>query len=276
MRNQILIVSLALLCFSATSYSQSLYFSGPVSNSLAYVKVFDDTAWATLSNVSCLSTQKSWSVNASYQLRFNMEELSTRVASLVAPTKYGTFAALLFQSGYSKSNYSRYALSYSRLFGDKISAGFQFNYLTHQLENSALVGNLYSSLGITVQTTESIDIGVFIQNAEQAKLNYYETEYIIPSFFNIALRWSTVSHFLIIGEFEKETEHDPVYKTAVQFSFKDKLMVRGGVKGKPVEFTFGAGCQLSRIAIDVGFSHHQELGLTSSAGISYLFNRKKP
>jgi len=275
MKNQTLIVYVAMLCIYLPSFSQTLNYSGPVSNSLGNVKVFDDSPWATLSNVATLVQQQSLSVGAAYQLRFNMNELSIRAATLVCPTKYGTVSGLLFQSGYSKSNYSRYALSYSRLFGEKVAAGLQFNYLNHQIEAADLVGGFYSSLGITVQTTSTLMVGVFIQNPEQAKLNYNETEYLMPSFFNVALRWSATSHFMVITEFEKQLEYAPVYKCAVQFNFKNKLFVRGGLKGNPVEFTFGGGFHIAGLAIDVGFSHHQQLGLSSGAGLAYSFHHKK-
>ncbi len=266
---------MAMLCCCMLSISQSADYPGPVSQSLAYVKVFDKTPWASLSNVAGLAQQQYLSAGVAYQLRFNIEELSSRVATVIVPTKYGNVSGLIFQSGYSKSNYSRYALSYSRLFGSKIAVGFQYNYLTHHIAEADRAEGLYSSFGITIQTTNTLMLGVFIQNPEQSKITYYETSYTIPGYFNAALCWSAYPHFLIITEFEKEVEYAPVYKSGVQFNFKDKLFIRGGIKGQPVEFTFGAGFHSYKLAVDIGFSHHQQLGLTSGAGIIYSFKPKE-
>ncbi len=121
--------ALILLCglFGSHLYlqAQSLDYSGPVSSSLAFTKVFDDSPWASLNNIASLAQHNQLSVGAAYQMRFNMEELSARAATVVFPSRYGTFAALVFQNGYSKSNYSRYALSYSRVFGHNLQSGFQ-------------------------------------------------------------------------------------------------------------------------------------------------------
>jgi len=257
------------------TYAQTLQYSGPVSTSMAHVRVLDASAWATLTNVSNLATHKLVSVGAAYQLRFNLEELSSRAATFVVPTSYGTCSALLLQSGYQKSHYNRYALSYSRLFGSKVAVGFQYNYLSHYLEGADRSDAFYLALGLKVHTTEMWTIGVFIQNPEQSKIAYTNTSYALPTFFNVAVQWSAASHFMMITEFEKEIEHDLVLKTGMQFNFNNKVMVRGGLKAKPVEFTFGSGFQFGGLGIDVGFSHHQQLGLTSSAGLTYAFNHKK-
>ncbi len=255
--------------------AQSLDYSGPVSTSMGFVKVFDESPWASLSNTSNLAMLKGFSVGASYQMRFNMDELSSRAATLALPTALGTFGGLVFQSGYSKSSYSRYGFSYSRLFGDKVAAGLQFNYLTHQLESADRAHAFYSSLGLNFFISDNWGVGVYIQNPEQAKISYLDTDYALPTFFNAAIRWSPSEHFVFVTELEKQLEYDMIYKTGLQFNFKDRLFVRGGIKGKPIEFTFGGGFNLAGLSIDVGFAHHQQLGITSGAGLSYSFHRKQ-
>lgn len=263
------------MLFCGRLFSQSLDYSGPVSTSMAFVKVFDDSPWAGLANTSNLAMLKGFSVGASYQMRFNMDELSARAASLALPTRLGTFGGLVFQNGYSKSSYSRYGFSYSRLFGKKVSAGLQFNYLSHQIEGADRAGAFYSSLGLNFLISANWGVGVFIQNPEQASINYQVSDFALPTFFNTAVRWSPSAHFLLVIELEKQLEYEMVYKTGLQFNFKERLFVRGGVKGKPVELTFGGGFHLGGLSIDVGFAHHQQLGMTSGAGLSYSFHRKK-
>ncbi len=264
-----------LFCCSNLS-AQSLDYSGPISSSMGFVKVFDSSPWAGLNNVANLSARTRFAVAASYQMRFNMDELSSRAATLLAPTGLGNFAATIFQSGYAKSNYSRYGLSYSRLFGQKVAAGLQFNYLSHHIEAADNANTFYTGLGLNFNISEQWDVGVYIQNPEQASLEYEETLYQVPTFFNAACLWSPSSHFIMVAELEKQLEYDMVYKTGLQFNFKDKLFLRGGIKGQPVEMTFGGGVRLAGFSIDVGFAHHQQLGLTSGAGLSYSFNHKRP
>jgi hypothetical protein len=257
-------------------HAQSLDYSGPVSSSLAFVKVFDSSSWANLNNVANLAKAERLKVGAAYQMRFNMDELSSRAATLVVPSHYGTFSGVVFQSGYSKSNYSRYGLAYSRLFGEHFNAGFQFNYLSHHIEGADRADAFYASLGLGFKISNGFEFGVYVQNPEQGKIKYQDDEYALPTYFNTALKYSIASRFMAVFEVEKQLEYDLVYKTALEFSFKDKLFVRGGVNGKPVELTFGGGFHIAGLAIDVGFAHHQQLGITSGAGLTYsLFKKKK-
>ena len=275
MTKSTLILLLGLYSLQFSIHAQSLDYSGPVSSSLAFTKVFDDSPWASLSNTANLSAYQNISVGAAYQMRFNMDELSSRAATLVLPSRVGTFSGLVFQTGYSKSNYSRYGLAYSRLFGENVKVGMQFNYLSHQIEAADRADAFYASLGLGFTISESFELGVYIQNPEQGKIKYQDNEYALPTFFNTAVKYSIASRFMSVVEVEKQLEHNLVYKAALQFSFKDKLFVRGGVKGQPVELTFGGAFHIAGLAIDVGFAHHQQLGITSGAGLTYSFKKKQ-
>lgn len=263
-----------MLLLSFTVHSQMLDFSGPVSMAMASIKSFDQSSWSSLNNIANLANHQKISLSASYGRRFNMEELSSRAANAILPTKLGSFSGLILQSGYTKSNVSRYAFGYSRSFGNMVDAGLQFNFLTHQILASDRSDAFYSSLGVNMKMSQSTSLGVYIQNPEQNKISYANEEYELPTYFDIGLKWSAGSHFMFLLEFEKELNTSPVYKTAVQFNFKERLFIRSGVKSNPSEFTFGGGFCLASLIIDVGFSMHQQLGTTSSAGISYVINRK--
>lgn len=268
------IIAFLSLIFSCNTLAQTLDYSGPISSSLAYMKVFDDSPWAALSNAANLAYSENLATGIGYQMRFNMSELSSRTGVMVLPSSYGTFAGLIYQSGYSKSNYNRYALSYSRAFGNKISAGLQFNYLTHQIEGADRADAFYTSLGIGYYISESFELGVFIQNPEQSKMNYGGYDYSLLTYFNTAVKYTATDNVLIIAELEKEQEQTLVFKTGCQIDFNNRLAVRAGIKGQPLELTVGGGFKHSGLTIDVGFAHHPQLGLTSGAGLYYSFNRK--
>jgi hypothetical protein len=254
--------------------AQTIDYSGPVSSSLGYVKVFDNSHWAGLGNVANLAHQTNPSLGAAYQMRFNMSELSSRTGVFVLPSSFGTLSALIYQSGYSKSNYNRYGLSYSRTFGDNVAAGLQFNYLSHQVEGADRAGGFYSSLGIVYALSSSFDLGVFIQNPEQGTINYIDEAYSIPTYFNTGIRYRPSGSVTIMAELEKEQEQDIIFKSGIEFSFKDRLALRAGFTGQPIELTFGGGLNFSGLTIDFGFSHHPQLGLTSGVGLRYSFNQQ--
>ncbi|WP_430811698.1 MULTISPECIES: hypothetical protein [unclassified Carboxylicivirga] len=274
MVKKVSIVSCLLTCVFVLSAQVSDY-DGPVNTALGHTRVFDESVWAGLNNVSNLAHHSHLSLGAGYQLRFNMTELSTRAAVLTWPTQYGVFSGLVLQSGYSKSNITRAGVSYSRLFGDFLAAGLQFNYLTHQVQGARSGNAVYTSAGLLFSITPNLDGGIFVHNPEQGKLNYGDERYALPTFFNAACRFQPSSRIMLVLEVEKDLDNDVAYKLGLQLGFLDRLFVRGGINAQPVEMTFGGGYELGGLSIDVGFAHHQQLGLTSGAGISYRFNKKR-
>jgi hypothetical protein len=124
-----------------------------------------------------------------------------------------------------------------------------------------------------IQATEVLKVGFLAQNAEQSTLDYGDRSEKIPTVFNAGLQWQ-FSDVKIITEIEKEIDFDPVYKTGLELKIKEIVFVRGGMSGRPVTVTFGAGVLFSNFSVDAGFSHHQTLGMSSAVGISYRLIQK--
>jgi len=274
--NKLIFTLLVLLsqCFT-TGISQDLNFSGPVSQSLANIRSVDQSNWAVFNNPAALSGFESLNIAGSYQTRFQLNELSSRSISTVWPNKYGVFSGAVLQSGYTKSLLSRYLISYSRGFGRSTTAFLQYNFLTHHIEGAERSDGSYSCLGIQQLVSEAVQVGVLIINPEQAEISYAGTAYSLPTLFNVGMVWTNANWVKVYVEAEKELEHDPVYKAAVELAINKRLHIRSGIKGQSIEYTFGAGVVFTNIGVDVGFLYHQQLGLTSGIGISYSFNRSK-
>ncbi len=260
---------------SSTCWGQDINSVGPANVALGGVKSIDPSNWAALTNVANLALQTELSAGISYQRKFQLSELSLRMATVNYPRKLGVLTGLVLQSGFEKSLLSRYAFSFSRSFGSKVSAGLQFNYLTHQIEGAELVDAFYSSIGILIQPTSSIHLAAFVQNPEQGTIRYYDSVFYLPSSFCLGIQWSADPHVLILVELEKESDRAPIYKTGVQFNFKNQLFLRTGLSAKPATFAFGGGFRYNFIVIDVAFANHAPLGLTSSFGLSFFIGNSK-
>lgn len=272
--NKLIFTLLVLLsqCFT-TVKAQNLNFSGPVSQALANIRSIDKSNWAVFNNAAALVSFESLNIAVSYQARFQLNELSSRSISTVWPNKYGIFSGAVLQSGYTKSLLSRYLVSYSRGFGKSTAAFLQYNYITHHIEGADRSDGSYSCLGLQQSVSKAVQVGVLIINPEQADITYAGSTYSLPTLFNVGLVWTNNDWVKVFVEAEKELEHDPVYKAAVELAIIKRLHIRSGIKGQSIEYTFGAGLAFSNIGVDVGFLYHQQLGLSSGIGISYSFNR---
>lgn len=268
------IVSLLLIIHVQNIFAQDLNYTGPISHSMAKTKTMDHTVWSVLSNASNTAYIKHTTIAASYQMPHSIKELSSRAIVAVYPCELGNFSGLINQNGYHKSQLSKYALSYSRSFGENYSAFLQFNYINHKIINSNSSDAFYSSLGMSIKASEVLQIGIYIQNPEQSKISYSSYSFALPSYFNAGLEWRVGSAIRILGEIEKKLDHPTNYKIASQFAMRERLFVRFGINGKPSLFTFGAGFVIKQLQFDAGFSYHQQLGTTSGIGIAYAFHKK--
>ena len=266
---------ICILSFVASSlFSQDLQFNGPVNTALADIKTIDHSPWAVFNNAASLTSESQSGLAASYQARFNIEELSTRAISGFYSGNFGIISGGVLQSGYSKSLLSRYLLSFSRKFGNSTSAFFQYNLITHHIETADKSIASYSAFGLQQKITSEIYLAVLISNMEQSKINYGNIDFDLPSQFSIGLMWTNEEWVKVFAEAEKELNLSSVFKGAVEMAISDFLYLRAGIKGEPVEFTFGSGFNWTRLNIDIAFKYHQQLGVTSIAGISYSFNKK--
>jgi len=254
---------------------QDVNIIGPQNMALGQIRSIDHSNWAVLTNGANLAFQKKISAGISYQRKFELAALSSRIAAVNYPNKFGALNGLVIQSGLEKSSVSRYGLGYSRSFGQKVAAGVQFNYLVHQIEGAELADAFYASAGVVIQPSPSIHLAAFVQNPEQGSIRHYETDYYLPSLFCIGVQWSADPHVLILVELEKEQGYPPLYKSGIQFNFKDHVFVRTGISAKPVNFSFGGGFHYKLLVVDVGFVHHTILGLTSSFGLSFFIGSSK-
>lgn len=273
MNKPLLILMLFLFFDLGNAISQDLSFNGPVGLALANVRTLDGSPWAVYNNAASLADVEDIVCAASYQIRFNLDELSARSLCAIWPNKYGIVSAGVLQNGFSKSLLSRYMLGYSRGFGKSTSAFLQYNFITHNIEGSGSAKGFYSALGLRQTVTKELMLGVLIVNPEQSDITYYSMSYALPTLFVAGLQWTNNAWVRVLAETEKELDRVPVYKGAVEMAVNKQFFLRCGIKGRPVEFSFGSGYSFSHFNIDIGFLYHQQLGLSSGLGIIYTFKR---
>ncbi len=266
----VLILNGIFLSITTIASSQNYTYRGPVSTSLGSNSTTDDSPWAVFSNfsISCFSKQNS--IGISCERRYNIEELNTRTLVGNFRTKYGQISASILQDGPGYNLFGKYNLAYSRLFGSKLAVGLQYNYLTHQIEGSELSKSAYSSVGFTYASSSSLTIGILIQNPELAKIKYGNSQFNIPSLFNIGIKWQAIEIFNLRAEVENSLHQHSIYKVGFETEFVKTLEVRLGINTSPQPYSIGAGYAYKKIHLAVSINLHSQLGVTSSGAISYL------
>ncbi len=255
--------------------AQDFNYSDASSLSLGQVKATERSIFSVMANPAGLTGVKSPGIAVSYVSPYNIRKLSSRSVTGTMPSQYGHFSLLFTQSGYSLSLLNRYGFSYARQFGKHVSAALMFNALTHKLNGTEIYSGFFSVIGVQLFPSNTVDVGIYIQNIEQSKISYPDQSVPIPVLYVAGINWHPLTDLALMAEIEKDQEFAPQYKFGMQYIPVDILILRGGVKGSPVDLSFGIGLNLSFIVIDIGISYHQQLGVTSAASLTLSLNRKR-
>ncbi len=267
-------IALASIILSQEVCAQDFNYSGVPSLSLGHVRSVERNIFSPMSNPAGVTELETAGFAISYISPYSVKELSNRSITGTAPTSLGHFSLLFTQSGYSLSLLNRYGFSYARTFGKHVAAALQFNGLTHKIDGTEFYGGFFTTIGVQFFPSEKVDLGFCIQNPEQSKISYPDQKVLIPVLYVAGLNWHPLNYLSLMVEMEKNQQINPQYKFGIELQPVDLLTLRGGVKGSPVELSFGAGTKWRIIVIDIGMSYHQQLGVTSGVSLTISLLKK--
>jgi hypothetical protein len=249
-----------LLLPAQVLYATDAWFdTGARSFSLGNIRTVGDEGFNPASNSFAERKQLGLSVFN----RFQMSELNTANLSFIYPNKYLDAGFRLTTFGYEDYRITQLQGNFSKKIISDLSIGIQLNYRnirTRWEEDSQAVFS--SGLGIYYRLNEQVDIALLGENLLctakeknwrwQAGLQYRASE-------NVAL-------FLETG-YNKEK----LFRFAVgaEYAILKQFHIRSGydsVHGMP---SFGVGYNWNCWQVDVGFSFHSILGMSSIIGVGY-------
>lgn len=274
MRLLICLVVVVLMHFSLAVKAQDVTFSGASSLALGGIKSVERNHLSVLTNPAGIASIQSPGIAFTYACPYNLQQLSDRAVSAVLPSQWGHFSLLFAQSGYSLSRFNRYGLAYSRTFGRIVAASFQFNGVSHFIQESGTSHGFFSTAGLQFFPSKAVIIGFFIQNVEQSQISYPEQSDLLPVIYAVGLEWKPQHVLSMFLEMEKDQEFNPLYKFGMELRPIDLLKIRGGLTNNPIKMSFGIGLTWKFIEMDVGLSHHQQLGITSGASFSFSLQKE--
>ena len=203
-----------------------------------------------------------------YESRFMVDELSHVAGSLVIPVKAGIFGFSFSQFGKGTYKEHKIGLAFAKKLTQKLSAAVQLDYLSERYpENESAAGFATFEAGVVYAATKELFLGAHIFNPIQNGFDTPEGMQKMPATFRFGGHYQFPKMVLLIFEAEKNTENPFLFKSGLEFSPVKNLALRFGVSGKPVSYTAGIGYQTGKIATDIGFSYHGNLGITPSVSI---------
>jgi len=274
MRYIFFIIALTGILFSSFSSAQDFSSPEAVSLSLGRIRSVQENIFSTMSNPAGVTGISSPGIAISYVSPFSLPKLSNRSITGTLPTRFGYFSLLYMQSGFTLSLLNRYGISYARKFGKHVSAALEFNGTAHKINGTDTYRGFFATAGIQIMPSDKVVLGFYIQNPEQSKISYPDQKVTIPVLYVAGVKWDPLHNLSIMAEMEKEQRFKPQYKFGLEMQPVEILFLRGGVKGNPMEISFGAGVRWEIVSLDIGISYHQQLGVTSGASLTLNWLKK--
>lgn len=258
------IILAVLLATAVTAGAQDGNFEA-----MANASVMQNGLWSVNNNQAGLADLQKFAVGINYQNRFQLAETSTKSVAAALHTRTGNFALSFNRFGYSQYSENSFGLAYARQFGERVSAGLQFDYLN--INQPSAYGNngvFLFEVGLQAKPIDNMQVGVHVFNPTRAKMAEYEDERVNTSFrFGVNYFFSQIVQ--LAAEVEKTMQTDLRYKVGLEYQIISNLYLRTGFRSKPNEFCFGAGYTFKGLTFDFAFSTHQYLPMSTQVSLKY-------
>lgn len=239
----------------------------------ATVAVYD--FWALGHNQAGLAKLQRPAAGFYFENRFMVREMGLGAAAVALPMRNGVFGLSISYFGYSQYHESKAGLAYARSFGNRLSAGLQFNYMYTFIGGnySSHAGKVTFEAGVIYEVLPGLYVATHLFNPTKTKLATVDNLY--DEFIPTIMRFGAAYHFsdkiLITIETEKDINKEPVIKAGLEYQISKRLFVRGGIGTNPTLNAFGFGVHTGIFIIDLSTSFHQVLGYSPQASILIEF-----
>lgn len=240
--------------------------AGAAEAGMNYSCIMKSGFWSSFHNQALLPLSTTASLGLNYQNRFNISELGTRSAGLIVPAGKACFGAIYNHFGYKDLVRHSAGLACGLKLSEKISAGVQADFFS---ENTSGEYNERRSLtfeaGLIIMPSEKIRIGMHLFNPVPNSLRKSYLQSSVRAGAGIYLSRTLFA----CAEAEMVTGNNMKLKTGFEYEPGKNVRVRGGYSSENNSFSFGIGYLLKSAQIDLGFTTHDRLGVTSSASIIF-------
>ena len=224
--------------------------------------------WSAFHNQAGLAHLQTINAGFYHESRFMMKEMGTQAFVFALPTTSGTFATSFADFGYKKYYEQKAGLAFAKSFGEKFSAGVQFDYFRTYIAEYDEKSNFTFELGIISEPVEHLFIAAHIFNPIRSSLNSEELNKI-PVVFRVGAGYNVNDKAFISIETEKDMEKAASLKIGLEWNVIENLKLRGGIGTNPLNTSFGLGYRYKKLNIDMAFTYHPVLGATPHIGICY-------
>ncbi len=263
------VIFLWLMLFTVSSaLAGKNYLVGARAVALSHAVVSLSDVWSAFHNQAGLADLTNVSSALFFESRFGIRELTLKAGAVVIPGKSGTFGISFYQFGMHEFSTYKAGAAFAKKLDNRWRASLQLDYLMQSLPESGRVkGAATFEAGILYQPDSEIALGIHLYNPVKANIPAPSGPINIPVIFRGGIHYRFENWLLAALEVTREDRLPVVVRTGIELLPSSPLALRLGVSGSPLNYTTGFGYQKNRIAADLGFSYHGNLGLTPSLSV---------
>ena len=231
---------------------------------MAFVCTMKEGFWSSFHNQALLAYNSTYSFGANYENRFGLSELSTRSAAVIIPAGKSSVGTAFSDFGYHDFRRNNAVLGCGIKFSERLAAGVQVDYFSER--TSGEYENRQSvtfEAGLVVAASENITAGIHFFNPVPNSMRKTEMPMSVNAGAGIRLNSSLFAGI----EAEMSTGHNLDIRTGLEYEAVKNLWLRAGYATNNNSFCFGTGYRYGIASIDIGFSSHDRLGITSAVSV---------
>jgi hypothetical protein len=233
---------------------------------MGYVCIMKNGFWSSFHNQASLAYNNSFSFGINYENRFSIRELGTRSVGMIIPAGKASLGVVYSHFGYTDFKRDMTGLACGIKLSEKISAGIQVDYFSERA--SGEYGNNQSvtcEAGLLVTPSENIRIGVHLFNPVPNSIR----KTYLPTTLRVGAG-TDLNKLLFAGvEVEMSSGSKLIIRTGFEYEVAKKLWIRSGFSTNNNSFSFGLGYLVKIAQINLGFTTHEKLGVTSSVSLVF-------
>ncbi|MDR2683742.1 MAG: hypothetical protein LBB64_07745 [Dysgonamonadaceae bacterium] len=206
--------------------------------------------------------EEKW-VGLSVFNRFQVDELNTANLYFAYPNKRLDAGFRFSAFGYEEYRISQLQGSFAKKIRPDLSVGIQLNYRNVRSRWEEDSHNGFSSgVGIYYRLNERVDVALLGENllslSDNASRNY-----------QAGLQYRASESFVLFLETGSNREIPFRFAAGAEYALFEQFHVRSGYDSDSGMPAFGVGYAWKRWQVDVGFSFHSVLGMSSLIGVRY-------
>ena len=222
--------------------------------------------WSSFHNQALLAFNNSFLCGINYENRFGISELGTRTAGVVFPAGRASVAAIYSDFGYTDFKRDMAGVACGLKLSENIAVGVQIDYFSErtpgEYDNNQ---SITFETGIIVSPSDKIRIGFHLFNPVPNSLrkNNQPVSLVVGAAINLS------KALYAAAEAEMSSGSYATLRTGFEYEALKNLMLRAGFITRNNSFCFGTGYQVGSVTLDIGFTTHEILGVTSVASLIF-------